>query len=506
MQLAYGFGVSLRAVVLLTVLAMLRWDPVIDIPRQALNDLTALTIGYLLVSTGATAAGLRGTRADLLWTSLDILLITWMVWLTGGLRSDYYLLYYLPILQAGLVLRLRDALSAAILATVCYLFIGTLQQFDAAVQTPAVTRVIAFAVSGTMVAAIIEISARRLLQYKSLTDQLERALKTLSAAYEVVKAGTPSGGVPFVCTTLVEATAKLVNAQRVVFLTPGEEHLVVSASAPSEGHLTQPHLGAGADAWECAQSAARLGIAPEPLFHAHGDLQCASFPIAVHSRAFGVLQVVYRPADSGAADIEAVAQLAHEGAVVLENVALREEVQRLATEDYATGIWNRREIERLLGVELARAARHGLPLAVAMLDLDDFKSVNDALGHKAGDAALRELGEFLKGSLRATDLAGRFGGDEFLLVMPHTDLQSAVITTNRVREEWARLRASLHVDEPQATLSGGVAALRGDELTRDELVDRADRALYEAKALGKNRLCVWDGRPKRHAPQANRTP
>ena len=148
LQLAYGFGVGIRAIVLLTVLAMLRWNPVIEIPRQALNDLTALTIGYLLVSTGATAAGLRGTRADLVWTSLDILLITWIVWLTGGLRSEYYLLYYLPILQAGLVLRLRDALSAAILATVCYLFIGTLQQFDATVQTPAATRVIAFAEIG----------------------------------------------------------------------------------------------------------------------------------------------------------------------------------------------------------------------------------------------------------------------------------------------------------------------------------------------------------------------
>jgi len=505
-QLAHGFGVAVRAIVLLTVLAMLRWDTVVTIPHGALNDLTILTLGYLLVSTGASSAGLRGTRADLVWTSLDILLITWIVWLTGGLRSDYYLLYYLPILQAGLVLRLRDALSAAVLATVCYVFVGTLQQFDATVQTPAATRVIAFAVSGSLVAVLIEVSARRLLQYKSLTDQLERALKTLSAAYEVVKSGTPTGGVPFVCATLVEATTKLVSAERVVFLAPGDQQLVVTASSPSDPLGAAPHFGAAEDAWQCAQSAAQLGVTPEPLHHDHGALECVSFPIAVHGRAFGVLQVLSRATTSGAADWDAVSQLANEGAVVLENVALREEVQRLATEDYATGVWNRREIERLLGVELARAARHGLPLAVAMLDIDDFKQVNDTLGHMAGDGTLRELGDFLKSTVRATDFAGRFGGDEFLLVLPHTDLSNAVATANRIREQWGRLRADGHAGEPPATLSVGVAALRGDELTRDELVDRADRALYEAKSLGKNRLCIWDGRPKRHAAQFIRTP
>ena len=186
----------------------------------------------------------------------------------------------------------------------------------------------------------------------------------------------------------------------------------------------------------------------------------------------------------------AVVALAAQAAVALENARLHEAVEGQARIDPLTGLPNRRRCEEALSVEVARAQRFGTDLAVVVADLDDFKGVNDRHGHAVGDDVLRVFAVVLATSLRETDLAGRWGGEEFVLLLPGSDAEGAAHLAERVREGLER-RAVPVGDKLRLrmTCSIGVAAAGGAEVTED-LLGAADEALYEAKRLGKNRVEV----------------
>jgi diguanylate cyclase (GGDEF)-like protein len=160
-----------------------------------------------------------------------------------------------------------------------------------------------------------------------------------------------------------------------------------------------------------------------------------------------------------------------------------------ATLDSLTGLANRRTLDEELALEWRRAHRVGDSLAFVLLDLDDFKAVNDSHGHQAGDAVLRAVGETLGAGVRQVDLAGRYGGEEFALILPETDLRGALRLAERLRVKLESTSVELASGETlHATASFGVGV--NDELASpEELVGAADEALYAAKAAGKN--CVF---------------
>ncbi len=175
---------------------------------------------------------------------------------------------------------------------------------------------------------------------------------------------------------------------------------------------------------------------------------------------------------------------------------------RQATEDALTGLLNRRGAELALHRALAQAARDGRPCCVALLDVDEFKRVNDTGGHLAGDGLLAALGQSIRVGLRSTDWAARLGGDEFLLVL-EADLGEAVPVVERLRVSAAAQRVGTGEQAVSATLSVGLTAvLPGDD--RISCLHRADEALYRAKHTGRNRVVVTpaaesDGPPDAHA-------
>lgn len=189
--------------------------------------------------------------------------------------------------------------------------------------------------------------------------------------------------------------------------------------------------------------------------------------------------------------LERTAALEHvlaERETLLEDLrAQREALSRISREDALTGLANRREFDRRLEVEIRRADRDGTPLSVAMLDLDRFKSVNDRWGHAVGDAVLRESARLLWSQCRATDAIGRWGGEEFALALPSTDLAQAVHLCERIRlaferHAWEALQPGLAV-----TLSAGIAQ-RHPGLDAEACVVLADAQLYRAKQGGRNRV------------------
>jgi two-component system, cell cycle response regulator len=172
-----------------------------------------------------------------------------------------------------------------------------------------------------------------------------------------------------------------------------------------------------------------------------------------------------------------------------ELVEAREALREQATRDALTGLWNRRSILEILDRELARARREGRPLSLAVSDIDHFKRVNDTYGHLTGDDVLLEVGCRMVASTRRYDSVGRYGGEEFLMVLPGCPLENAVAQAERTRTEIGGLPICTPETEILVTISVGLtgATLRPGE-TSQSLIRRADEALYQAKRNGRDRV------------------
>lgn len=172
--------------------------------------------------------------------------------------------------------------------------------------------------------------------------------------------------------------------------------------------------------------------------------------------------------------------------------ALREahaQLQDLATLDELTGIGNRRMLGQLLARELDTARQRGRALCVVLLDIDRFKAINDEHGHPGGDRILREFAELMRSSVRGRDVVGRWGGEEFMLLMPGLDAASAARIVTGLLAEIREQAIVLDACTVHITASAGLAQLTGSE-SADALIHRADRALYQAKDTGRDRLCI----------------
>jgi diguanylate cyclase len=168
-----------------------------------------------------------------------------------------------------------------------------------------------------------------------------------------------------------------------------------------------------------------------------------------------------------------------------------EQVSEKVREDQLTGVLNRRGLDEIIAREFGRADRNPTPVSLALLDIDNFKKLNDSLGHQAGDQALIHLTKVVKETLRPSDAVGRYGGEEFIIILPDTDLNEAEATISRLQRELTK-RFFLHDNKKLLiTFSAGVA-LRGENEEPQDVIMRADKAMYEAKHTGKNRVVVAD--------------
>jgi diguanylate cyclase (GGDEF)-like protein len=236
---------------------------------------------------------------------------------------------------------------------------------------------------------------------------------------------------------------------------------------------------------------------------AEQDVRSAAvLPLRAGDDAFGALEVHH--AEPEAFDEDALGLLSFFALLAAGRIRSAKSVEKMIYVDLLTGVFTRRFFEEQILRELERANREGSPLALVMVDLDNFKEVNDRFGHPAGDAALARVAEILRDHVRRIDLVTRYGGEEFAILLPGASREQARVICERLRSlvekapvpeargEPFRLTTSIGVAlHPESVTPGADAASE-----RKELLDRADQALYEAKRSGKNRVSFWSAPPR----------
>jgi diguanylate cyclase (GGDEF)-like protein len=215
-------------------------------------------------------------------------------------------------------------------------------------------------------------------------------------------------------------------------------------------------------------------------------------------RVSGVVSVARRSRSFTSPERELFDYLAEQAAVSLENVGLHETVERQAVTDELTGLFNRRRFQEAMVTEVERSKRFGQPVGLVLLDLDNFKTVNDTYGHQQGDLVLRQVARVLKETSREIDEPARYGGEELAVVLPGTDLEGAYNLAERVRAGIEELVLPLLEGNGvvRVTASFGVATLPGSADDMRGLVAAADEALYRAKRAGKNRTVRAEASPQ----------
>ncbi len=228
--------------------------------------------------------------------------------------------------------------------------------------------------------------------------------------------------------------------------------------------------------------------------HPAGIQSLIGMPLQVGNSRLGVLGLYnYTPEKKfSERDLALVASIGHQGGIAIQNSRLFKDVQRLAITDPLTGWNNRRHFFSKAQNELERSLRYGHSLSVIMLDIDNFKEVNDQYGHLVGDQILQAIAKRINNNLRTPDVGGRYGGEEFVILLPETGILAAQQAAERIRITVTDMPIATTKGPVAVSISLGVAGIQGVRTLKiEKLLDMADQALYAAKGAGRNRVAVW---------------
>jgi diguanylate cyclase (GGDEF)-like protein len=348
------------------------------------------------------------------------------------------------------------------------------------------------------------------MQPHDLLRELKRTVDELQALNDIGRALTSTLELPEVLRLVMERAQELLKASRFSLLLLDEEARELRfeiASGPGAERLASLRLpvGEGIAGWVAREGQPVLigDATRDPRFSAryddisgHTSRSLIAVPLVSKGRTLGVIEVVTGPGERelSAEDLLTVRTLADHAALAIENAQAFERIRDLTIVDDHTGLFNARHLLRVLEAEVTRSERYGRPFSLVFIDLDHFKQVNDAHGHQAGSAALREVGEVLRAGLRETDIPTRYGGDEYVILLPEADREQAMGVAERLRAAVAEHRfLSDRGLSVRLTASLGVATWPLDGRRAEELLGRADAAMYVVKGRSRDAVAHAGG-------------
>lgn len=356
--------------------------------------------------------------------------------------------------------------------------------------------------------ANLEISvAERTAQLNAANDELRNQAAELSRRNREITLFSKMND--FLQTSTTEAEAYSIISETVTRLFPGDSGAVFVLSAsrdmleaavvwgplPPANVIFPPN-----ECWAQRRGQVHLAIGHErwcPHVTDDGHMYVC-LPLLAQGETLGILHLLDGAANNDQADAARMAEKCRLAKILADNIGLgianlklRESMRNLSIRDALTGLFNRRYMEEALAQELHRTQRNAAQLAVIMIDIDQFKKFNDNFGHDGGDAILRELGEFFKKHVRGSDIACRYGGEEFILILSPSTAEGARQRAEKIREGAGLLSVSqASRDLGAITLSLGVAIFPDHASESAALVKTADLALYQAKSGGRNRVVM----------------
>ncbi len=471
-----------------------------SIVGATVSDLSLVSAAYLTCSAAVEVLrrleGRRGLAIVQAMLLIDGVFLAWVLYATGGTQSPLRFLPYLHLIAVTLITSYRTGLKIALWHSLLYFAVFYSQEAgyldpatpegDAAngavLDQVAVFNVLAFWLVALATATFSWLNERELRRRKSDVEQLA----DMGTALENVTDPSAIGAV------LLEYLGKAFGFTRGIVLASAEGD---PAPIASIGGTDAPPLPEGRDpivdeAWKRRGPLLLRRLDPEEQPRLTRLLPFARHlvivPMFAESHPLGVL-VLEHPGRVGRIERRVVAmigQFAAHSALALRNAWLLEQMQRMAEFDALTGIANRRTFEHALATELSRAGRHGDPLTLVMVDVDQFKKFNDTHGHRSGDEALRRVAEALSSECRDFDTVARYGGEEFGVILPACSSKESLIAAERLRHAVSEI-SDLPVT---VTASAGVATYPTHASDVESLIKSADEALYESKRSGRNRV------------------
>lgn len=343
----------------------------------------------------------------------------------------------------------------------------------------------------------------------SLADKIARAMgksavslggtekKEIEILFEISKMIQWTEGPEKTFTKLLELIKEAIPYQNAtLFLMDKTEGLLQNALTVGEAIDLIPEVqfdhGAGFSCWVAKEKkpvllkdlrADRNGQIPEIA-------SFLSIPLMVQGELIGVMNLSHSKAGAfDEDDLRLLTLISGQAASAIHKHLLYKEMEMMATTDGLTSLCNRRHFQEALSAEVLRARRYMQEFSVVLMDIDDFKHFNDTCGHPVGDAILKEFAALIRRCARASDIAARFGGDEFVLLLPCTGRGNATAAADRIR---AIVEKCTFPRRKKLTVSMGVASFPQDAEDAGEIMTRADEALYAAKKMGKNRAVAYD--------------
>lgn len=343
--------------------------------------------------------------------------------------------------------------------------------------------------------AAIAVEKARL--YQSAREAADRAVVLHQVSQAIVAASLQPAEI---YSAIHDAAAKLMPAEAFVITRyqPGANECVAVYQVDRDVHYTPTSYPANQGLFYQVLSAGRTVYIPDILetdfagrYLHFGNIDRVRSVLAAPMRSRGeivgmISTQTYFPNGYTQEDRSLLEMLAAYAAIALENAGLFQNIQQLAITDPLTEVFNRRKLFELGQREFLRARRFARPLSVLMIDIDHFKSINDRFGHMTGDRVLEHLADAVRSGIREIDIVGRYGGEEFTVVLPEAALETSVEVANRLKEQ---VRSAFLVGSlPQITISIGAAALNPTTADFTSLVHSADKAMYAAKNAGRDRV------------------